>query len=179
MKWTVTSELSMYAKPVVSCFHYRRSALHICASSAHYLECVHVLVEHGAKIRLVDCNGIRPIDLEKVDICDLLLTKTQLVGIFLKFLYIKNKQSVKVTALSDQQSWNYGDRQLGEQFVWFLCTKKIKGTCLIDCNSENKLWIWGLAHYLSYVLRRLVRCSVNSTSTHRFTQEGLEMVTLT
>ncbi|XP_065910773.1 uncharacterized protein [Dysidea avara] len=44
---------------------YKRSPLHISASSAHYLECVHVLVEHGAKIRLADCNGIRPIDLEK------------------------------------------------------------------------------------------------------------------
>ena len=27
---------------------------------------MHTLVEHGAKIRLADCNGVRPIDLHEV-----------------------------------------------------------------------------------------------------------------
>jgi len=67
MNWIVTSKVSLCASCVIHCCsHCRRSALHICASSAHYLECVNVLVEHGAKVRLADCNGVRPIDLEKV-----------------------------------------------------------------------------------------------------------------
>ena len=66
MSWIVTSEVSLCTNCFIHCSNCRRSPLHISASSAHYLECVHVLVEHGAKIRLADCNGIRPIDLEKV-----------------------------------------------------------------------------------------------------------------
>ena len=38
-------------------------------SSTRYMDCMYSLVEHGAKIRLADCNGIRPTDLYEVIIC--------------------------------------------------------------------------------------------------------------
>lgn len=74
IKWMLTGNgLAAAGSKVMMFCHSRRSPLHMCASSSQYMECMMILVEHGAKIRMADCNGIRPIDLHEVNMCQCLI----------------------------------------------------------------------------------------------------------